>query len=209
MAAPGTDIAFSESRTDGYRAFANKIWNAARFMFMNVDRIAPELRPDVGRVDTGLRSATEGAKPHLHKGIAGFQPQTLEDRWILSRFNRATQDVNESHCDLSLSRSGQPDLRLLLGRVLRLVHRTDQTAVGGKRRSPETARAACANLVNLFDAALRLLHPVMPFITEEIWHAMYCRGAAAQVDRARGLSGRPMMRRLTSRPKRKWQSCRT
>ena len=41
MAAPGTDIAFSESRTDGYRAFANKIWNAARFMFMNVDRIAP------------------------------------------------------------------------------------------------------------------------------------------------------------------------
>ena len=39
MAAPGTDIAFSESRTEGYRNFANKIWNAARFMFMNVDRI--------------------------------------------------------------------------------------------------------------------------------------------------------------------------
>src|SRR6202140_1386382 len=39
MAAPGTDIAFSESRTDGYRAFANKIWNAARFMFMNIDRV--------------------------------------------------------------------------------------------------------------------------------------------------------------------------
>jgi valyl-tRNA synthetase len=39
MAAPGTDIAFNESRTDGYRAFANKIWNAARFMFMNVDQI--------------------------------------------------------------------------------------------------------------------------------------------------------------------------
>ena len=38
MAAPGTDIAFNESRTEGYRAFANKIWNAARFMFMNVDR---------------------------------------------------------------------------------------------------------------------------------------------------------------------------
>ena len=39
MASPGTDIAFSESRTDGYRAFANKIWNAARFMFMNLDRV--------------------------------------------------------------------------------------------------------------------------------------------------------------------------
>ena len=39
MASPGTDIAFSESRTEGYRAFANKIWNAARFMFMNLDRV--------------------------------------------------------------------------------------------------------------------------------------------------------------------------
>ena len=45
MAAPGTDIAFNESRTEGYRAFANKIWNAARFMFMNVDRVEPGLRP--------------------------------------------------------------------------------------------------------------------------------------------------------------------
>ena len=39
MAAPGTDIAFNESRTEGYRNFANKIWNAARFMFMNVERV--------------------------------------------------------------------------------------------------------------------------------------------------------------------------
>ena len=42
MAAPGTDIAFSESRTESYRAFANKIWNAARFLFMNVDRAAEQ-----------------------------------------------------------------------------------------------------------------------------------------------------------------------
>ena len=42
---PGTDIAFNESRTEGYRAFANKIWNAARFMFMNMERIDPGLRP--------------------------------------------------------------------------------------------------------------------------------------------------------------------
>ena len=84
MAAPGTDIAFSESRTDGYRDFANKIWNAARFMFMNVDRIEPGLRP----------GAAEGGRPYV--GVAGFLPQTLEDRWILSRFNRATRDVNDA-----------------------------------------------------------------------------------------------------------------
>src|ERR1700683_5018712 len=85
MAAPGTDIAFSESRTDGYRAFANKIWNAARFMFMNVDRVEPGLRP--GRM-------SEGDRPHM--GVAGFQASTLEDRWILSRFNRAVSEVNDA-----------------------------------------------------------------------------------------------------------------
>ena len=85
MAAPGTDIAFSESRTEGYRNFANKIWNAARFMFMNVDRIDAGLRPGTAE---GGRSATWASQ--------GFRLQTLEDRWILSRFNRATEDVNES-----------------------------------------------------------------------------------------------------------------
>ncbi len=89
MAAPGTDIAFNESRTDGYRAFANKIWNAARFMFMNVDRIEPGLRPGTGpetRSHTGTATA----------GVAGFQTATLEDRWILSRFNRVVADVNDA-----------------------------------------------------------------------------------------------------------------
>src|SRR5947208_10258764 len=79
MAAPGTDIAFNESRTEGYRAFANKIWNAARFMFMNADRIQTGLRPDAE--------------------IAAFKAVTLEDRWILSRFNRVTKDINEAFQD--------------------------------------------------------------------------------------------------------------
>ena len=75
MAAPGTDIAFSESRTEGYRDFANKIWNAARFMFMNVDRVGPDY--------IGHRS--RGPMPDR------VQSDTLEDRWILSRFNRVSQ----------------------------------------------------------------------------------------------------------------------
>ena len=107
MAAPGTDIAFNESRTEGYRNFANKIWNAARFMFMNVDRVEPGLRPG-----TGSETA---------RGVAGFEAVTLEDRWILSRFNRVTKERERGAGDLSLPRSGQSDLRLLLGRVLRLV----------------------------------------------------------------------------------------
>jgi valyl-tRNA synthetase len=160
MAAPGTDIAFSESRTDGYRAFANKIWNAARFMFMNVDRVAPELRP-----------ASDGRDARL-TGIAEFTVATLEDRWILSRFNRATRDVSESIETYRFHEAANRIYDFFWGEFcdwyLELIKpRLAESA------SAETARTACSNLVNLFDAALRLLHPVMPFITEEIWHAIY------------------------------------
>ncbi|HZD94675.1 MAG TPA: valine--tRNA ligase, partial [Candidatus Sulfotelmatobacter sp.] len=75
MASPGTDIAFSESRTDGYRAFANKIWNAARFMFMNLDRVT-------------------GAS--LTAGASEAQLSKLENRWIYSRFYRVAGQVNQS-----------------------------------------------------------------------------------------------------------------
>jgi valyl-tRNA synthetase len=163
MAAPGTDIAFNESRTDGYRAFANKIWNAARFMFMNVDRVAPELRPaTVGPGDSPMHSA----------GIAGFDAHALEDRWILSRFNRATKDVNEALASYRFHEAANRIYDFFWGEFcdwyLELIKpRLLETA------DAAVARAACANLVNLFDGALRLLHPVMPFITEEIWHAIY------------------------------------
>ena len=163
MAAPGTDIAFSESRTDGYRAFANKIWNAARFMFMNVDRVGRAFLPAEAVQNPGARAP---------KGIPGFQASTLEDRWILSRFNRATLDVNESIETYRFHEAANRIYDFFWGEFcdwyIELVKpRLAESA------SPETARTACGNLVNLFDAALRLLHPVMPFITEEIWHAMY------------------------------------
>ncbi|HKN69682.1 MAG TPA: valine--tRNA ligase [Terriglobales bacterium] len=188
MAAPGTDIAFSESRTAGYRNFANKIWNAARFMFMNVDRIEPGLRPCDASVGAGLRPALDGAepRPHMGSGVAGFLPQTLEDRWILSRFNRATRDVNDAIETYRFHEAANRIYDFFWGEFCdwyielikpRLneegVEAGLRAAPDGAEPRPHTARAACANLMNLFDASLRLLHPVMPFITEEIWHAIY------------------------------------
>jgi valyl-tRNA synthetase len=164
MAAPGTDIAFSESRTAGYRNFANKIWNAARFMFMNLDRIEPGLRPADGR----------DARLSISRGIAGFQADLLEDRWILSRFNRAAKDVNQS---LETYRFDEAANRIydffwseFCDWYIELI-KPRLNFEEGAGTGP--ARVACANLVNLFEASLRLLHPVMPFITEEIWHAQY------------------------------------
>jgi valyl-tRNA synthetase len=172
MAAPGTDIAFSESRTAGYRNFANKIWNAARFMFMNVDRIDAGLRP--GDPSASLRAGSRDACLSTNGGVAGFQTQTLEDRWILSRFNRAAKDVNES---LQTYRFDEAANRIydffwaeFCDWYIELI-KPRLNFEEGADTGP--ARVACANLVNLFEASLRLLHPVMPFITEEIWHAIY------------------------------------
>ncbi|MGO9125340.1 MAG: valine--tRNA ligase [Terriglobales bacterium] len=148
MAAPGTDIAFNESRTEGYRAFANKIWNAARFMFMNVDRLGTV------RVDS-----------------AKVQTVTLEDRWILSRFNRVTQGVNDALASYRFHEAANQIYDFFWGEFcdwyLELIKPRLNSSLG------DEAGRACGDLVNLFEASLRLLHPVMPFITEEIWQAIY------------------------------------
>jgi valyl-tRNA synthetase len=167
MAAPGTDIAFSESRTAGYRNFANKIWNAARFMFMNVDRIEPGLPAVLAA------TALVGPVPSC-KGIEDFRASTLEDRWILSRFNRAAEAVNESLQTYRFDEAANRIYDFFWGEFcdwyIELIKPRLNFEEGA---DTEPARAACRNLVILFEASLRLLHPVMPFITEEIWHAMH------------------------------------
>ena len=172
MAAPGTDIAFSESRTEGYRAFANKIWNAARFMFMNVDRIEPGLRPGTGYVAAGASPAKVWEK--LSPGLRGIPTSTLEDRWILSRFNRVTAEVNDALATYRFHEAANRIYDFFWGEFcdwyLELIKPRLNFEEGADKSQ---ARIACGNLVNLFDASLRLLHPVMPFITEEIWQAIY------------------------------------
>ena len=74
MASPGTDIAFSEARTEGYRAFANKIWNAARFLFMNIDRAK--------EAGIEIEPATNPGAPHLDSEMWVEAAQIpLETRW--------------------------------------------------------------------------------------------------------------------------------
>jgi valyl-tRNA synthetase len=106
------------------------------------------------------------------KGIAGFQPATLEDRWILSRFNRVTAEVNEALKTFRFHEAANGIYDFFWGEFcdwyLELVKPRLMESAGA-----EANRVACTNLVALFEAALRLLHPVMPFITEEIWQAMY------------------------------------
>jgi valyl-tRNA synthetase len=153
MAAPGTDIAFSEDRTDGYRAFANKIWNAARFIFMQMERAA-----EAGIV-VDLRQ--------LPAGLGSDAP--LEARWLVSRLNRTAGEINQALSEYRFHEAANTLYSFFWGdfcdwylEVVKL--RLDFTAGHGP---------ALTTLLSVFDSALRLLSPFMPFISEEIWHALY------------------------------------
>jgi valyl-tRNA synthetase len=168
MAAPGTDIAFNPDRTDGYRAFANKIWNAARFVFMNVDK-AHDAK--IWSLDDFRLSAGKDAK--LPAGVTGFQAKTLEDRWILSRFNSVANEIHYALEEYRFHEAANRVYDFFWGEFCDWYIELIKPRLSVTDSDAPTVRAACQNVVSLFEAALRLLHPFMPFITEEIWHAVY------------------------------------
>ena len=191
MAAPGTDIILSEDRILGARAFANKIWNAARFLFVNLEKAEA----------TGNR-IEELAAPEIRAAAPYAVPG--EGALAIGGFSRAFCGVRAGErCSgkLPLSRSGATDLPLFLGRFLRLVHRVGQTATFG-RTDRTWQLPAWRNIFAALDAALRLLHPVMPFLTEELWHrlpqAEGARSIALDHFPSRAANGR------TPPPTRKW-----
>ncbi len=163
MASPGTDIAFSEERTDGYRAFANKIWNAARFLFMNLDRGREAgIAVDFGELASALKSA-----------------ETLEGKWILTRLGAACAAVEKALEAYRFDEAASAVYQFFWGELcdwyLEVVKL--RLEFGPDADKAETT-AALTTLVAVFEAALRLLSPFMPFITEEIWHALWASSDA-------------------------------
>ena len=160
MASPGTDIAFNVARTEGYRAFANKIWNAARFLFMNVDRAA-----EIGiTVDPAALGSMPIAAPNA----------PLEACWIVAELHAAAAKVNQALENYRYDDASNLIYQFFWGSFcdwyLEIVKlRLD---FSGTADEVQTA-AALTTFVSVFEAALRLLSPFMPFITEEIWHALY------------------------------------
>jgi len=167
MAAPGTDIAFNSERTQGYRAFANKIWNAARFMFMNVDKAQ---QAGIWSLDDFRKSLKDG-KPGAT--ITGCQTLTLEDRWIFSRFNGVAGQVHQALAEFRFHEAANCIYDFFWGEFCDWYIELVKPRVALGDTSAGTVRTASQNLVALFEASLRLLHPFMPFITEEIWQAVY------------------------------------
>ena len=171
MASPGTDIAFNVARTEGYRAFANKIWNAARFIFMNVDRAA-EIGIAVDRSALGGMPTVSADAP-------------LEARWIVAELHATAAKVNQSLENYRYDDAANTIYQFFWGSFcdwyleivkLRLdfeASQRDGESAGQRDARLAGTKSALATLVSVFEASLRLLSPFMPFITEEIWHAVY------------------------------------
>ena len=160
MASPGTDIAFNMARTEGYRAFANKIWNAARFIFMNVDRAA--------EIGIAVDPASLGAMP----AVGDDAP--LEARWIMAELHATAAKVNQALENYRFDDAANTIYQFFWGSFcdwyLEIVKlRLDFSESADKTKT----KAALTTLVSVFEAALRLLSPFMPFLTEELWHAVY------------------------------------
>jgi valyl-tRNA synthetase len=176
MAAPGTDIAFSESRTESYRDFANKIWNAARFLFMNVDRAELSGLWSLNEFNSPTSGTNSGAPPFPEgeggmKGVSGFTSETLEDRWILSRFNRVAQEIHEALETYRFHEAAHVVYHFFWGEYCAWYLELIKPRLATDDRAQ--ARIAYRNLISIFEGALRMLSPFMPFITEELWHAVY------------------------------------
>ncbi|HTP70162.1 MAG TPA: valine--tRNA ligase [Dongiaceae bacterium] len=161
MAAPGTDIVLSDDRLGGARAFANKIWNAARFLFVNLDKF-----------EQGGGSLEELASPETrsHAPYAFDGEVPLIDGWLFSRLADTIATVNEALESYRFHEAAQSVYQFFWGDFCDWYIEWVKPELQNADR--ERATVAWKNLFAGFDAALRLLHPFMPFITEELWHQL-------------------------------------
>jgi valyl-tRNA synthetase len=177
MASPGTDIAFSEARTEGYRAFANKIWNAARFLFMQRERVLAgggftSYTPiDLATVDRN-EAIFVGGHPANPDAPKGPDQSRLEDRWILSRLYATASEVNTALEIYRFDEAAHAIYQFFWGDLCDWYLELAKLRIEAGE-SEEDRLLPFLLFSNVFESSLRLLSPFMPFITEEIWHAFY------------------------------------
>ncbi len=150
---PGNDMRFSDTRVEASRNFANKIWNAARFILMNLSDDEPA--------------------PHIPENLA------LEDKWILSRFNALAEGVTDALEKYELGMAVQKLYDFIWDVFCDWYIEIAKIRLNG---SDEAAKQTVkAVLVYVMSNTLKLLHPFMPFITEEIWQALPHTGESIMI----------------------------
>ncbi len=152
LASPGRDIRFDAGRAAGYRNFCNKIWNAARFVLMNL-----EVRPE-------SESPLPGPLPQAGEGDFEL---SVADRWIVSRLQKVEREAAEHFDSYRFDLLAQTLYQFIWNEYCDWY--LELSKPGLQNGSPAQQRGTRRTLVRVLETSLRLLHPLMPFITEEIW----------------------------------------
>jgi len=147
FAAQGRDIKMSAERIEGYRNFANKIWNASRFVMMNLD---------------------DGFIPNNEVLV---RESSLADRWIVSRLNTVTKEVRSALEEYRFNDAASSLYQFIWHEYCDWYVELAKPALYQKENAA-LRRAGQTTLTRVLETALRLLHPIMPFITEEIWQKL-------------------------------------
>jgi valyl-tRNA synthetase len=146
LTAQGRDIKLAKERIEGYRAFANKLWNASRFTFMNL---------------AGFRWTGEDA---------AALAQTPADHWILARLARAVNETIDALEAYRFNDAASTVYQFVWHELCDWYIELSKEALYGEDASRR--RGAQAVLGRCLDVSLRLLHPMMPFITEQLWQTL-------------------------------------
>ena len=166
-AAPGTDIAFSYDKIESYRAFANKIWNAGRFILMNFEKLD----------GTAREQLAEALRPLQERSFAPLPSSralALADRWIFSRLAAVTEEIENALAGFRFHEASFTIYHFFWHEFCDWYLEWVKPEITKPAGTTESLHA-WENLLRVFEAALHLLHPFMPFITEELWRRLPAR----------------------------------
>ncbi len=170
MAAPGTDIVLTDDRMLGARSFANKIWNAARFLFVNLDKFE---QGGISLEEIAAPAVRDQA-PYAHQGQI-----PIIDRWFFARLAETVETVQDALTNYRFHEAAQSVYQFFWGDFCDWYIEWVKPDLMSEDR--EESLVAWKNLFAGFEAALRLLHPFMPFLTEELWHQLPQKSGAKSI----------------------------